>query len=168
MALIEIGRIIRPHGLAGRFKALSYLESTAALAGIAAVFVGKKATEVVSYPLQAVQAGRGSFVLKLEGVDDRDAVSRLAGSTLWLPREVLKELPEGEYYWQDIIGLRVVTEEGVSLGRIESVFATGSNDVYVCREGKKEILLPGISDVVRRIDPRSGVMVVRLLEGLAG
>jgi 16S rRNA processing protein RimM len=168
MTLIEIGRIIRPHGLTGRLKVLSYLESTAALDGIAAVFVGKKVEEIVSYPLQAIQAGRGSFVLKLEGVEDRDDASRLAGSSLWLSREVLKELPEGEYYWQDIIGLRVVTEEGLFLGRIESVFATGSNDVYVCRMGKKEILLPGISDVVRRIDPRSGVMVVRLLEGLAG
>ena len=76
-------------------------------------------------------------------------------------------LPDGEYYWHEIIGLEVVTEDDRSLGKVVSVFPTGSNDVYVCRGNGREILLPAIGDVVRRIDRDRKVMEVRLLKGLA-
>jgi len=78
----------------------------------------------------------------------------------------MKKLPEGEYYWREIIGLKVVTEDDQVLGRIESVFPTGSNDVYVCRGGEREILLPAIGEVVRKVDTAGRIMVVRLPEGL--
>lgn len=166
MAFIEIGRIVRPQGLTGRLKVLSYLASAEALGTLTEVLVGRKVAEAIPYPLEAVQKGKGFFVLKLGGVEDREAVSPLVGHSLWMPRDKLARLPAGEYYWEEILGLQVVTEAGEVLGRIESIFPTGSNDVYVCRAGNREILLPGIADVVRRIDPQSGVMVVRLLEGL--
>jgi 16S rRNA processing protein RimM len=60
----------------------------------------------------------------------------------------------------------VVTEAGEALGRVESIFPTGSNDVYVCRGGDREILLPAIGEVILGIDLEKGVMWVRLLEGL--
>ncbi|HOO41898.1 MAG TPA: ribosome maturation factor RimM, partial [Syntrophales bacterium] len=69
-------------------------------------------------------------------------------------------------YWRDIIGLDVVTETGQPLGKVQEIFPTGSNDVYVCRNGDKEILLPAIADVIRKVDLREKRMVVRLLEGL--
>ena len=78
----------------------------------------------------------------------------------------MKELPEDEYYWHDIIGLEVVTDDGLSLGRVESIVPTGSNDVYVCAGGEREILLPAIDDVVKEIDVKKGTMVVTLIEGL--
>jgi 16S rRNA processing protein RimM len=167
MELLEIGRIVRSHGLAGRMKVVSYLESGEILHNLTEVSVGRMIREVVSFPLQAVQSGRGYFILKLGGVENRDAVAGLVGSSVWMSFENMKPLPEGEYYWREIIGLRVVTEDGEVLGRIESVFPTGSNDVYVCREGKKEILLPAINDVIRKIDKGNGIMVVRLLKGLS-
>lgn len=166
MAFLEIGRIVRPQGLTGRLKVLSYLSSAEALGALTEVLVGRKVAEAIPYPLEAVQKGKGFFILKLGGVEDREAVSPLVGHSLWMPRDKLAQLPEGEYYWEQIIGLQVVTEEGEVIGRIESIFPTGSNDVYVCRAGDREILLPGIGDVVRQIDPQNGVMVVRLLEGL--
>ena len=83
-----------------------------------------------------------------------------------IPADKLGDLPEGEYYWRDMIGLKVVTEEGRILGVIEAIFPTGSNDVYVCSGGEREVLLPGIADVIRKIDINRGMMVVRLLQGL--
>jgi 16S rRNA processing protein RimM len=83
-----------------------------------------------------------------------------------LPKDIMEKLPEGEYYWHDIIGLDVYSEEGTYIGIVESVFPTGSNDVYVCRGEKREILLPAIADVIRKIDVNQGVMTVKLLEGL--
>jgi 16S rRNA processing protein RimM len=166
MELIEIGRIVRSHGLEGRVKVLSYLESPEVLHDLSGLFVGRTVPEAVLFPLVAVQAGRDSFILQLRGIDDRNAAERLRGCSVWMPSENMQKLPEGEYYWRDIIGLQVLTEEDEILGRIESVFPTGGNDVYVCRGGEREILLPAIGDVVRKIDTDRGVMVVRLLKGL--
>ena len=166
MELLEIGRIVGSHGLAGRVKVLSYLESQDMLNNLPEVFVGRRSQETVPFSLDAVQPGREFFILKLGGIEDRDAAAKLVRSSVWMPSEKMKKLPEGEYYWRDIIGLQVVTEEGQFLGRIESVFPTGSNDVYVCRAAEKEILLPAIGEVVRKIDTDRGIMVVRLLKGL--
>ena len=167
MELLEIGRIVRSHGLTGRMKVLSYLESQDVLDHLEVVSVGRRVQDAVTFSLDSLQTGRKWFILKLAGVEDKDAASKLVGSSLWMPLEKMKKLPDGEYYWHEIIGLEVVTEEGRILGRIKSVFPTGSNDVYVCRGNGKEILLPAIDDVVRKIDLEQRVMVVRLLEGLA-
>lgn len=166
MELLEIGRIVRCHGLEGRVKVLSYLESQDTLDNLPEVFVGKRPQETVPYSVDAVQPGREFFILKLAGIGDREAAATLLRASVWIPSEKMKQLPEGEYYWREIIGLQVVTEEGQSLGSIESVFPTGSNDVYVCRTAEKEILLPAIGEVIRKIDTDHGIMVVRLLKGL--
>jgi 16S rRNA processing protein RimM len=166
MELLEIGRILRCHGLAGRLKVLSYIESQDMLDNLPEVFVGRRSGEAVPFSVEVVEPGRESFILKLGGIEDRDAAGKLIRSSVWIPSEKMQKLPEGEYYWTEIIGLRVVTEEGQALGRIEAVFPTGSNDVYVCRSAEKEILLPAIDDVVRKIDTTQGIMMVRLLKGL--
>ena len=166
MELIEIGRVVRSHGLEGRVKVLSYLESTEVLYDLSELFVGSSVPEAVLFPLVAVQAGRDSFILQLRGIDDRDAAERLRGLSVWMPSEEMRKLPEGEYYWREIIGLQVLTEGDEVLGRIEAVFPTGGNDVYVCRGGGREILLPAIGEVIRKIDTDRGIMVVRLLKGL--
>lgn len=164
--LLEIGRIVRSHGMAGRMKVLSYLESPEVLDDLSGLFVGRSVSEAVLFPLIAVQVGRDFFILQLGGIEDREAAARLKGSSVWMPSEKMRKLPEGEYYWREVIGLQVLTEEDEILGRIEAVFPTGSNDVYVCRGAGREILLPAIGDVVRKIDTDRGVMVVRLLKGL--
>ncbi len=146
----------------------SYLEGAEALQDLSELLVGRSASEARWFPLAAVHAGRGFFTLKLGGIDDRDAAAGICGSSVWMPAERMRKLPEGDYYWNEIVGLRVITEEGRDLGRIEAVFPTGSNDVYVCREGQREILLPAIEDVILRIDTDRGVMVIRLLKGLIG
>ena len=167
MELLEIGRIIRSHGLTGRMKVQCYLESQDVLDNLAEVSVGRRVQETETFPLDSVQTGRECFILKLGGIEDKDAASGLVGSSVWMPLEKMKKLPDGEFYWREIIGLEVITEEGRILGRIESVFPTGSNDVYVCRGTEKEILLPAIGEVVRKIDMDRRMMVVRLLKGLA-
>lgn len=167
MELLEIGRIVRPHGLTGRMKVLSYLESQEVLDGLDRLYIGRGARNTSAFPVQAVQKGRGSFILKLGGIEDRDGVSELVGSSVWMPADAMVKLSDGEFYWHEIIGLEVVTIEGRTLGRIESVFPTGSNDVYVCRGAGGEILLPAIGDVVLDIDKDQGRMTVRLLKGLA-
>jgi len=167
MELLEIGRIIRSHGLAGRMKVLSYLESPEVLLRLSEVFVGREDRDATAFPLEGMQAGKSAFIVKLGGIDNAEKAAGFSGLSVWIPADTMPKLPSGEYYWHEIVGLEVLTEEGQPLGRIESVFPTGSNDVYVCRKGGSEILLPAITEVIRKIDVDQGIMVVRLLKGLA-
>lgn len=110
---------------------------------------------------------RGRIVfMQLDGVTDAEGAAGLVGRVVLLPRERFASLPDGEYYWQDLIGMNVVTEEGEILGRISAIIPTGAQDVYVCTGGAREILLPAIGEVVRSVDEVRGEIVVRLLEGL--
>lgn len=167
MRWVEIGRIVRAHGLSGRVKVLSYLESDRLLPSLTEAWVGRSRDSAKRYPIEnARPEGRAHFSLKLGGVEDRTAAEGLRGLAIFVPYSILGELPEGEYYWEDLIGLRVETEDGRPLGVIEGVFPTGSNDVIVCRAGTREILLPAIAEVIRAVDVGAGRMVVRLLKGL--
>ena len=163
---IEIGEIVKPQGVRGCMTALSYLESVGVLEGLDALLVRKAGEAAASYRARKIEARKNFLFLELEGIDEMDAARKLVGGRILVPSNRLKKLPEGEYYWRDLIGLKVVTDAGEALGTVESIFPTGSNDVYVCRGGSREILLPAIGDVIREIDLEKGVMVVRLLEGL--
>jgi len=167
MRWVEIGRIVRAHGLSGRVKVLSYLESDRLLPSLTEAWVGRNRDSAKRYPIEnARPEGRAHFSLKLGGVEDRTAADGLRDLAVYVPYASLGALPEGEYYWEDLIGLRVKTEDGRPLGVIEGVFPTGSNDVIVCRAGTREILLPAIAEVIRAVDIGAGRMVVRLLKGL--
>ena len=114
--------------------------------------------------LRKVNAGRRqgkAVVAKLEGCNDRDAAEELVGALISIPRSALPDTTvPGEYYWADLVGLRVETVDGVELGRIEQLFETGSNDVIVV-QGDKERLVPYIwEQVVREVDLEAGVMRV--------
>jgi 16S rRNA processing protein RimM len=167
MRWIEIGQIIKSHGLAGRVKALSYLESNRLLPSLKEARIGPDRDSAKRYPIENVRPeGRTHFSLTIEGIEDRNAADALRGLSIFLPYDSLEPLPEGDYYWEDLIGLAVVTEDGKPLGQIESIFPTGSNDVYVCKEGGREILLPAIAEVIRSVDIQAGTVVVRLLKGM--
>jgi 16S rRNA processing protein RimM len=167
MRWIEIGQIIKSHGLAGRVKALSYLESNRLLPSLKEARIGPDRDSAKRYPIENVRPeGRTHFSLTIEGIEDRNAADALRGLSIFLPYDSLETLPEGEYYWEDLIGLSVVTEDGKPLGQIESIFPTGSNDVYVCKEGGREILLPAIAEVILSVDIQAGTVVVRLLKGM--
>jgi len=166
MDLFEIGKIVKPRGLKGRMKVISHLESNEILESLEEVFVGYGKEKINLEKVRYIKVDKKSFFLELEGVEDVDAVGALVGCPVLIPFDKLGKLSEDEYYWRDIVGLEVVTEDGEILGRIEEILPTGSNDVYVCIGGEREILLPAIADVIRKIDIKNGRMVVRLLEGL--
>lgn len=167
MELVEIGKIVRLHGLRGCLKVASYLESGQILDSLGEAFLETEEGGLKRFRVEQVTRRDGRFfVLKLEGIGDRDSALALVGREVFASALHLQSLPEGEYYWRELIGLQVLTEEGETLGRIQAVFPTGSNDVYVCGGGKREILLPAISEVVRKVDIQKGLITVRLLKGL--
>ena len=162
----EIGKIVKACGLKGRMKAVSYLESNDKLQDADELYLVYGNDRKGPFKLKGIRSRGKTFFLEIEGVEDLVSANALIGCGVLIPADKLGDLSEGEYYWQDMIGLKVVTEEGRILGVIEAIFPTGSNDVYVCSGGEREVLLPGIADVIREIDINRRIMVVRLLEGL--
>jgi len=166
MGFLEIGRIIKPHGLKGSLKVLSYLESDDLSAFSDKLLIKLADDETAFYSLKSLKIRGRCCYLEIEGIESIEQAESLVGCSVLIHVDKFAPLPEGEYYWQELIGLEVITEEGRFLGKLERIFPTGSNDVYVCGRGEKEILLPAIAEVVRKIDLEKGMMVVRLLEGL--
>jgi 16S rRNA processing protein RimM len=161
--LLEIGKIVKTIGLKGRLRVLSYCESAETLGTLENVFIGKDSERVSLFSVRTTGIKRGSFSIDLEGVESLKAAGELIGLYIFVPSE---SLPDGEYYWKDIIGLDVVSENGMKLGRITTILTTGSSDVYICSDGERESFIPAFDDVVKKIDIKNGVIVVKLPEGL--
>jgi 16S rRNA processing protein RimM len=103
--------------------------------------------------------GKG-VVARLDGVDDRDAATALVGTEIWVPRDALPKPRQGEYYWADLEGLAVRTVDGVDLGRVSHLFATGANDVMVVQGGRERLIpfVPGRQVV--KVDLDAGLIEV--------
>ena len=105
--------------------------------------------------------------MRLENIRRIEDARRLAGQWLLAPVSPSPELPPGEYYHYQLVGLTVVTDQGETLGRVQEILATGSNDVYVVKsDAGAELLLPAIRQVVQDIDLATGRILVHLLDGL--
>lgn len=102
-----------------------------------------------------------NVVAELDGVTDRDAALALIGWTILIDKQQLPKPKPGEYYWTDLMGLRVETQSGVILGVIDHMLETGANDVLVVIDGETERLIPFIQQqTVLKIDLEAGLMVV--------
>jgi len=166
MDLFEVGEIVKTRGLHGCMKVLSYLEATSRFSKPDFVYIEKNPGQKNRFTLKKIDVAGKAFFMEVEEIKDVESAKKFVGGRVFLPKTILKKLPQGEYYIRDIIGLDVVDEAGVLIGKIESVFPTGSNDVYVCRSEKREILLPAIADVIKKIDLDRRMMTVKILEGL--
>jgi 16S rRNA processing protein RimM len=150
-------------GIRGEVKVELFTDFPDRFKNLATIFAGedrRPMTVVGARPIGDRMA------LRLADVSDRNAAQALFGTALYVPRTELMPLPEGRYYQDDIIGLQAVTTDGQVLGSIVDILVTGSNDVYVARQGDKEILIPALKDIVREIDVPGGRMVVEPIEGL--
>ena len=166
MDLITIGEIVKTRGLRGCMKVVSFVDTSDISAELKFVYIQDNSEQKKLYNLRKIDISGKFLFIELDSIDDVELAKTFVGCKVVILGDMFKELPEGEYYWRDIIGLNVYTEEGKLLGQIESVFPTGSNDVYVCKGRDREILLPAIADVIKLIDIERKIMNVKLMEGL--
>lgn len=163
---LVLGKISKAWGLKGELKVQSCADSIVMAAGLSTVCLKGAGSDLVEYTVEQVRQAGSVWILRLQGVQTIEQAERLVGCELLLPRSAAPILPEGTYYQADLIGLRVVTEEGRKLGRIVDILETGANDVYVVHGEGSEWLLPATREVVRTVDLAREIMLVRLLEGM--
>ena len=158
---VAVGLIAAPWSVRGDLKVQPLTDFPERFQRGAALWVRGRRIEV-----QRSRWSRGFVYLGLSGIDSRGAAEELRGVLLEVPESELTPLPEGQYYRFQVIGLEVRTPGGRSLGRVDEILSTGSNDVYVVRGGPRELLIPAIEDVVLEVDLEGGRLVVELLEQL--
>ncbi len=158
-AFIEAGRIVNTHGVAGEVKIEVWLDSPQFLRRCGRVFLNGTERKLLS-----ARAHKQFLIAKLEGVEDLNAAMALKGRVLSIAREDAK-LPEGSYFLQDILGARVVDEQGKEIGRLAEVLERPASRIYVV-QGETEHLIPAVPEFILKTDAEAGVVTVRLIEGM--
>jgi 16S rRNA processing protein RimM len=159
--LVAIGKVGKPFGIKGSLRIHSFAESFDVYERSTVLFLDE-----TPYTVLSVRPHKKSIVADLEGIDTPEAAKELVGQTVRTDASNLPPKNEDEYYWHELIGLRVLTRDGADLGEITSIIETGANDVLQIEGDFGEILLPMIDQVVLEVDTKKGEMIVDPLEGL--
>jgi len=164
--LITIGKAVKPFGVKGEIKIEPLTDFPERFKGLSRVYLVSPAGKEAACEVRSVRyAGNVPFLL-LGGYDSPEKAKALNGWLIKVPEEEAMPLPEGSYYWFELIGMEVVSESGESLGKIVDVFETGSNDVYVMKQGRKETYIPATKEVIKQVDRKAKRMVIHLMDGL--
>ena len=162
----EIGQIVNTYGIKGFLKVVPYTDDIKRFEKLKSVYIEQKNKKEEAF-IEEVKYSKNLVLLKIKGIDTIEQAEKYKNSIIKIDRKNAGELPENSYFIADLIGLDVYTVDGENLGKLEDIFRTGSNDVYVVKnELGKQILLPAIESVIKQIDLDGSKIIVNLLEGL--
>ena len=162
----EIGQIVNTFGIKGVVKVNPFTDDISQFEKMDTILVEKKGN-LQEMQIEEVKYSKNQVLLKLKGIDTIEVAEQYRNCYLKLPREKAKKIPEGTYFIADLIGLEVVTDEGELLGKVDDIYNSGANDIYVIKdELGKQILLPAIKEVIKEINLEQEKITVHLLNGL--
>ena len=162
MEKILIGKIVSAVGLKGEVKVYNYSDRPDIYEDTASIYVGD-----VLMPVRSVRTQKNMVILGLEGINDRNAAEKARGSELFVTEDDLPELPEGEYYVRDLIGMEAVLEDGAHLGEVTDVIQNTAQDIFeVETDDGRKVLIPKVPEFVLDIDPDSRRVTLHLIEGM--
>ena len=163
---LEIGQIVNTFGIKGMVKVKPFTDNIKRFDKLKKVYIENKNGRK-EYEIEELKYHKEMVLIKFKGIEKPEDANLLRESYLMVNRADEEPLEEGTYYIVDMIGLEVETEEGEKLGNLVDIFNTGSNDIYVVKnELGKQILLPAIKDVIKKIDMEKRKMTVHLIPGL--
>ena len=169
MGLINYGRITRPHGLKGEVVLIPFSRRPDNLPGINYIYIDREDSgEPDRLTVSGCRLHKGAAIVKLEGVDSIDDAEGLRGSEVLVDTDELEGLEEDEYYWFDLIGLGVYTEDGAFVGKVEDLIDRAEQSVLIVRNGGVETLIPLAEPIIKEIDLESSKIVITPVDGLLG
>ena len=163
---LEIGQIVNTFGIKGMVKIKPFTDDIRRFDQLKTIYIEQKKCRK-KYDIEEVKYHKNMVLMKLKGVNTLEEADLLRQSYLLVNREEEEPLEEGVYYIVDLLELDVFTDEGELLGKVEDIFNTGSNDIYVVKnELGQQILLPGLPEVLKEVDLDKGKITVHLIPGL--
>ncbi len=165
---IEVGTVVKAQGLRGEVKIQTLSQQPENFAHYPKLALVSEAGRTPTEFTVLGQRIQGDCVIvKFAGISDRNQAESLVGWVVLLERSLLPPVGEDEFYWHQLEGLAVVTVDGVQLGKIESIFSNGAQDIIVVRQGHREYLIPLTRAIVQRqnegelvIDPPPGLLEI--------
>lgn len=165
--LITIGKVLKPRGLKGELKVLSLTDFPSRFSELKEIILTSPDGYNISCKVKkGIRFQKGFALLSLEGYD---TIEKAEGFRNWLvriPQDKIKGLPEGHYYWVDLIGMKVYSDNGLFIGELIDIFPTGGNDVFVVKGRVKEHLIPATLEVVKDVDVANKRMTIHIIKGL--
>jgi 16S rRNA processing protein RimM len=158
--LIQIGHVIRLHGLTGLLRIVSYAQSGETFLKAGSVFIGKTEEDLEERNVVSIRKHGSVYLLKVSGSESVETAEELQGADIFICREALPEKEEGEFFHFELLGLDVYLEDGQYLGILKKIFPTGSNDVYVVEGRGKQYLVPALYQVVKQVNLSEKKMVI--------
>lgn len=165
----NVGKIVNTQGIKGEVRVISttdFPEERYKKGNVLFLFLPKNETPI-QVTIKSHRSHKNFDLLLFEGYENINDAEKFRDGILKVPESQLGKLDEGEFYFHEIIGCLVFTKNGEQVGKITEVLTPGANDVWVV-EGKdgKEILIPYIDDVVKKVDTKEKIVLIDPLEGL--
>ncbi|MDZ5669572.1 MULTISPECIES: ribosome maturation factor RimM [Bacillus] len=165
----NVGKIVNTHGIKGEVRVISktdFAEERYKPGNTLYLFMDGR-NEPVEVTVNTHRLHKQFHLLQFKERQSLNEVEELKNAIIKVPEEDLGELNEGEFYFHEIIGCEVLTEEGELIGKVKEILTPGANDVWVIeRKGKKDALIPYIESVVKHIDVSEKKIEIDLMEGL--
>lgn len=163
---LRVGVITSTHGIRGEVKVFPTTDDLNRFKALKQVMLdaGK---EYLDLEIEGVKFFKQYAILKFKGIDNINDIEKYKGKDLLVTRDNAVKLEEDEYFIFDLLGSKVITDEGNELGELTEILSSSANDVYVVKtkEGK-EILIPSIEECILDVDVENKVIKVHLLPGL--
>lgn len=168
MKWFNVGKIVNTHGIRGEVRVISrtdFAQERYKIENVLYIFMENKPPIEVKVASHRVH--KSFDLLAFEGYDNINLVEKFKGAMIKVPESQLQPLDEGEYYFHEIIGCTVVTEDGETIGEVKEILKPGANDVWVVKRKKGgDVLIPYIADVVKQVDVENKTITIHVMEGL--
>lgn len=163
---LELGQIVNTYGIKGFVKVVPFTDDIRRFEDLKSIYIDVKG-DLQEFTIEQVKYSKNLVLLKLKEIDDINIAERYKNYYLKIHRKDAKKLPKDTYFIVDLLGLDVFTTDGEYLGKIDDIFPTGSNDVYVVKnEQGKQVLIPALKDVILDTNLGEGKITVNLPQGL--
>ncbi|RSL31253.1 ribosome maturation factor RimM [Salibacterium salarium] len=171
MEWYNVGKVVNTHGVRGEIRVIpttDFEEERFVKGEDIYLYRADTDSERHQVTIENVRYHKQFTLLTFSEISSLDEAEKWKNSLLQIPETKLQELDEGEYYYHEIIGCMVYSEEGDALGPVREILSPGANDVWVVEpyEGKNDILVPYIDDVVKKVDINNKTIVIHVMEGL--
>jgi 16S rRNA processing protein RimM len=164
--LVPIGKVVKLHGIKGKVKLHYFSDDLNAFLRYRDVIIEDRSGVPRTFEILEATPQPPRLILKLKGIETIEDAEPLVNREVFVEREALPVPEKGEHYWVDLLGMNVESDRGKGLGKLQEIFSTGANDVFVIRGKRQEIYLPATEEVIKRIDHERGVIEVHWQEGL--